>query len=292
MGFFGLDNETLSLFTLGNILVPESITILEYQWLLQQNELPKEIIPGRTIVLGTEIAEQIVIELLLKKGFMHILLSKKEDLIREINLAIQLLTNPKEVFKNPANLFFSNKNSKNFKYEFSNSKDKSKILTSLDHYLNGIPKSNSIRAPIIIQANELIMNATFSAPTDQKGEHFHQLTDRTSEVELGYEKRACLFAAFNEKQILLGCEDAFGSLEIPKFLEQVQKNYSKGVSNSINFGAGGAGIGSYMIFQSSKTFCLLVEPGIKTIFCSLLPLGLSLKAVDSKPRNIHLLLKS
>jgi hypothetical protein len=112
---------------------------------------------------------------------------------------------------------------------------------------------------------ELYMNAILDAPREavKKG-----LTIESSPSEF--------FLCQTEKTLQVSCSDAYGSLDIQKFLSRMKEVYEKGAGEVINMqGGGGAGLGCVILFEHSCALILGVRPGQQTKVTCLISLGIS-----------------
>ena len=72
-------------------------------------------------------------------------------------------------------------------------------------------------------------------------------------------------------------------------LERIRKCMELGVANAIRQGEGGAGIGSYMVFDACLSYYAGVTPGKESVVCVTMPLGLNRRTMAGLPKNIHLI---
>jgi hypothetical protein len=115
----------------------------------------------------------------------------------------------------------------------------------------------------------------------------NQRVDRlTTKVKLIDGKKARLFAAEDGQRLLVGIEDPFGSLDVKAYLNRIHKCYSS-VKDSINFGEGGAGIGSYIIFNAGSSLYYGVKPGQTTLLICVLPYKMSRRQREDLPKHLH-----
>jgi hypothetical protein len=98
-----------------------------------------------------------------------------------------------------------------------------------------------------------------------------------------------LFAQADAKRLIIGCRDSFGEYDGRMVAERIKSCFDNGVANSIRHGTTGAGIGSYMIFDSCISYYGGSEKGVRTVVCVALPLGIGNRVRTTLPKNIHLL---
>jgi len=77
-------------------------------------------------------------------------------------------------------------------------------------------------------------------------------------------------------------------LSVNKLFKRIKNCYDTSVGDNINYsGAGGAGIGSYLIFNSSASYFAEVKVQSHTIVCCTVPLGMSSRARLNIAKNLH-----
>lgn len=171
---------------------------------------------------------------------------------------------------------------------FSSSLQKTLLLDEMRSALNGLTKSTSFIDEMCAVADEFVTNALFNAPfVDPLTNENIKLDRITTVVDLPRGKEARLFLAHDDQRLLIGIHDPFGSLNVQTYLERISKCYSAGVADSINFGKGGAGIGSYIIFNAGSSLYYGVKPGESTMLVCVVPLKLSRRAREDMPKHLH-----
>jgi hypothetical protein len=84
-------------------------------------------------------------------------------------------------------------------------------------------------------------------------------------------------------------KDQYGTLNIEKLIERIKLCYIHNPKSQINFGPGGSGIGTFMIFDSCTSLYVAVQRGICTTVCCTFATKLSARKRNQIPKNIHLL---
>lgn len=154
---------------------------------------------------------------------------------------------------------------------------KAKTLAEFEEFLKGLPGTRRIRESAMMMADELYTNAT------KAGGH-HKLRSASQSQRDGTIE---FFASADSTRLVLGCRDSYGDLAFGQVLNRIHNCFQNGIANSINNGEGGAGIGSFMVFNACISYYCGVEKGKRTVVCVALPLGTKTDA-DSLPKNIHL----
>lgn len=174
-----------------------------------------------------------------------------------------------------------------YKSNFSKIDEKRGLLDNIELKLNDEVKSQNIKSDIITIADELVTNAIYNAPF-VKGEDRSGASRGDKTVQMHGGDCGTVFVGLDNSRVMVGCKDPYGTLDIKKLFDRIIKCYEKGLGDSINFtGPGGAGIGSYMIYNSSVSFYVGVRPGYSTITCGVLPRKASARARAEMPKNLH-----
>jgi len=171
---------------------------------------------------------------------------------------------------------------------FSGSDEKNHVLDEMRVTLSALIKSSSMIDELLGVADEFVTNALYNAPYVDPVTHINQRIDRlTTKVILPPGKEARLFLAEDGKRLLIGIEDPFGSLDVKYYLEGVARCYSAGIKASINFGQGGAGIGSYITFNAGSSLYYGVRPGQTTLLACVVPYRMSRRNREDLPKHFH-----
>lgn len=155
---------------------------------------------------------------------------------------------------------------------------KTRTLELFEEFLKTIKGARRIREQAILVADELYTNA-------MKIGHPHE---KMSTTQIAREGTVEFFAEHDGNRLVLGCRDSFGELGFSQVLTRITNCFDRGVVHSINNGEGGAGIGSFMVFNTCISYYCGVDKGRSTVVCVALPLGVSDEELASLPKNIHL----
>ncbi len=108
-------------------------------------------------------------------------------------------------------------------------------------------------------ANELVTNAVYNAPIDEKGQPKYEQTDRKIKVKLLDQETVTLSVCWDENYIGISVSDQFGRLDRAKIVRHLVKcvNNTAFIENK----KGGAGAGIYLAFYTANQFVVNIEPG-------------------------------
>jgi hypothetical protein len=171
---------------------------------------------------------------------------------------------------------------------FNCSSQKQVILTLVTDAMQAKGISQTIMDDVVAVADELFTNAIFNAPFVDKTTHINPGVSRSGlDITLENGKTGRLFLAHDESRLVIGCRDPFGSLELKRYMARILATYQQGAAATINFGSGGAGIGSYIIFNAGSSLYFGVWPGAATQLCCVVPLGVSNRKRIQFSKHVH-----
>jgi hypothetical protein len=242
-----------------------------------------------SVGLAQSMASSNVIEHAHERGLRHLV--QKDGLAYDQELAASkiMIESPNLFFKDPLSVIFGKSEKKDpqttafFNKRYDVTEKKSAVLEEFSRYLSGLAKVARIWDQALLVADELYTNGIKNAWAPRKvGEKlFEGRPELNGHVDF--------FAHSENGRLAIGCQDSFGRLEMSTVLSRIMLCYKNGVANSIRRGNGGAGIGSYMVFESCVSYYVAVEPGVSSVVCVVLPIGISLSQAADLPKNIHLL---
>lgn len=227
-------------------------------------------------------------------GFEHMVQREREDFAQELLASSLMVVRPKAFLNNPVPFFLSGFASekmiadpdRNLVMRFTKSSEKNTLLEWLEAFLDRDKRTATIRDLCLQAADEMITNALFNAPTRPSGKRAFKDLARNSDIELPANKSASIFACFTEKRVVLGCQDAFGSLEKSTLMQHLSAMFKDPLAQ-INFSGGGAGLGFRYLLENAANFYVLVHPGVSTLTaCGFLLKGLKSNLTSSK--HVHL----
>lgn len=230
------------------------------------------------------------------EGNFHVCQSSGFMFEQEMKSSRAIYSNTERFFRQPATVALwpeevdsrSEEKSLFLNRSFSSSLEKPLLLDEMKTLLERLIKSQTTIAELCGVADEFITNALFNAPfIDPLTNQNAKLDRSTTVVDLPRGKEARLFLAEDGQRLLIGIHDPFGSLDVRSYLERIAHCYNAGVADSINFGEGGAGIGSYIIFNAGSSLYYGVRPGINTTLVCVVPFKLSRRLREGMPKHLH-----
>ncbi len=228
---------------------------------------------------------------ILRRGFGHCLNAERDDLKKELLVSCLMLMSPESLVDSEIPFFFKGfskeidwKTSNNALFlEGRSTKDRTKILASLETFLSQKPQVKSVMDLAIQISDELYTNALYNAPFQSTPEI---RVERTANIISSAEKSIDFFAAFDNDQLFLGCIDSHGSLDRDQLTSHLLKSFA---SNQVqpDLGNGGAGIGLRMVIENSANLYIYCEKDRRTVMsCGLLLKGRKSNLSESKHLHI------
>lgn len=238
-----------------------------------------------------------ILELALREGASHICQKQGWAYDLENATASALTKSPPSFFTHPLSVILKPGHAVSpeaeaavlsFERIFNSSVQKESVLNDLQESLKTVSNSQSFIDQIVAVADELVTNVLFNAPFVRGGRNPGK-NRLTEQVDLENGKVGRLFFGVDESRLALCCEDPFGSLNLKNYLSRILRCYEQGVSESINFGTGGAGIGSYIIFEAGTSSYIGVCPGRKTLVGCVVPYKMSGRRRGELPKHLHVI---
>ncbi len=212
-----------------------------------------------------------LLEYVMYRHYRSIFQNSFQPAADKLELLKKISSNKRQFFSLDFNLLEDG--SANQTFIFNRQTAREELLSKVCKFINIDPESN--RATRILQTvEELVMNVQITAPIVKNSV---DLSASTLKVE--YADHFLAISAF----------DDYGSLDCKKFLKKVESALALGLDKSINFGKGGAGIGSSLIFRNCDSLFLGVHANRKTRVSVIMPLNVTEKKFDGLQRSINII---
>lgn len=153
---------------------------------------------------------------------------------------------------------------------------KDATLAEVDEVVRGIPGARSVREAVVMAADEMYTNASKNSGP---------LTEERRSKKPG---QIQFFVGSDQGRVVLACSDTYGELQLERMMGKVQNCYRQGVTQSINQGPGGAGIGTYLIFENACALYIGVEKSRRTVVACAFAFGVDSEETNKK--SIHIFL--
>lgn len=228
--------------------------------------------PGKKNLLITDqIEEKQVLNLALRQEIHHVLQNSMQGLEEKVLRLNGLAQDYRKYFHNHYNILDEPEFVKTF-----NIGPKDNRLSHMETIFKalGVDMTTSRAQPMVQVVEELIMNAQITAPMQKQS-----IIPRPCDLKV--ERKGNLLA--------ISAIDYYGTLAVDKFLKRIENAFSVGLGSSINFGRGGAGLGSSIIYKFSESIfigCILDQC---TRVSVVMPFNKSEKIFSTIQKSIHVI---
>jgi hypothetical protein len=140
--------------------------------------------------------------------------------------------------------------------------EKSLCIAQISEFAESMSVRRKYRESIEQCLDEMLMNALYDAPVDEQGRPIFSDIPTKTRISLRVEQKVVIQYACDGKQFVVGVRDAFGRLERHVVLAYLYKCLHS--EQQIDRKTGGAGLGLYLIANSSTGVYFNVLPGVAT----------------------------
>jgi len=140
--------------------------------------------------------------------------------------------------------------------------EKSLCISQISEFAEAMSVRRKYRESIEQCLDEMLMNALYDAPVDEQGRPIFSEIPTKTRISLRVEQKVVVQYACDGKQFVVGVRDAFGTLDRTTVLRYLHKCLHN--EQQIDRKAGGAGLGLYLITNSSTGVYFNVLPGVAT----------------------------
>jgi len=172
-----------------------------------------------------------------------------------------------------------------YNMEIASYEEKSRALDVLNAYAELAGARGPVRDRMALVAEELIMNALYHAPTDDKGKRKYEHLPRKELARMTFEKKVRITCASNGQHFAIAVSDAYGSLD----KDTVVKFLGKGTQKELvpENRESGAGLGLVTGLKNASKLVFNLAPGSGTEVIALFDLDLLAKG-RAGVRSIHI----
>jgi hypothetical protein len=149
--------------------------------------------------------------------------------------------------------------------------DKARCMAQLSERIERLGVPRRYRDPIEQCVDEMVMNALYDAPVDRQGRQLFAGTSVKARVGLRSDHSVVVQYAHDGGRFAVSVRDAFGTLERRTVLAALHKCLH--AERPVESRAGGAGLGLYLMLNSSTAVQFCVLPGIATEVICVFDLG-------------------
>ncbi len=251
---------------------------------------------SRAIVTSESLDMTRVLNWKLDRGANHICQTDSGAIEQEMNTSALMLKNPDLFMDFPIGSILtpdvvtpeSSRALTKMAFRFQKGTQKTQMIEQLRQTLLKMGRPGSIIANSVLIADEMFTNAIFNAPFVDPKSGFNPGIDRSDwSVEMNTGQYGELLLGHDEDRLVIACRDPFGSMEIRHLLTRIRDCCLEGISANMKMGVGGAGIGSFMVFNASSSFYVGVQPGKCTVVAAAIHWKWGGKRRDQATKNLH-----
>lgn len=229
---------------------------------------------------------------LAERGYMQFVNKNRDDFSQELLFSALMIAKPTS-FAGPSPMFLANfspntgPNEENHvSIPFTSNFEKQAILEKLNYFLMQDNKLMNLKELCIQVADEMYMNAIFSAPIDDNGKHFYQNLRRDQNISFPSGKAAKIFSCYSQSRVIIGCTDPYGSLRIQTLISHLNAVFLNDQAKTKDNSSGGAGVGLKYMVENASLFYSFIKPGdFSFVACGFLLKGMKSNLGENK--NFH-----
>ena len=247
------------------------------------------------IVIADQFPAATVLSLYTRRNVRHIVQKSNLGSELEIKLASTMVLAPQQFIDFPLATIFGHENPDQktenalaeYSFHISDVDQKAEYLDMLEEYVQRFSNPKSLSLDVRAVADEIVTNSVFNAPfVDMENSHSGPTRDK-GKVMIDPAKKPYGFAGHDKERLIFGCKDFYGRLNVRKIIARIQLCYQSNPGQIINYGPGGAGIGSFIIFDSCISLYIAVEPNQSTTICCAFPISMAARQRNLVPKNLH-----
>lgn len=239
--------------------------------------------------VGESIPTEKFLKLFVENKLNTMVQTANDDLAYELFIASIILMKPRLFLNNPLTILNAQDQTASamrvWQENFNATEHKARVLESLQQFIGRNKSMNRLSDNILIIVDELFSNALFNAPVDENGYRIFKHEDRNANVQYPDQKTAKIFAVHTTDNLFLGAVDPWGSVDRDGICQSLYEAYTKG---RITQDSKGAGLGLRMMLDRSRSLYLVSEKGARTLACCHMRLNISLKKIESVPKQLHI----
>ena len=213
-----------------------------------------------------------VIQLVLRSEISHVIQNSFESIESKIKLIQRLDKNYMGFYDSKFTILEKPEEMQEF--TFLRSENREIVLDKVSVFLK-IDRLKTRHFNLISVLNEMIMNAQAVSMSLKSTINFPSI------IRLVVEKSKDL--------VVFSVFDNAGILNFDKFFKKIEQTQELGYRQSINFGHGGAGIGTSIIFNNSDSIFLSCMPNQLTRVSAVIPFNKSEEELTLGQKSIHLI---
>ncbi|MGK5092555.1 hypothetical protein WDW89_11150 [Deltaproteobacteria bacterium TL4] len=147
-------------------------------------------------------------------------------------------------------------------HTFSSSEERYVLIDELSQWMTPFSKNSGFQESARLVAEELLMNAFYSAPVNASGQKTYDQQDRSIPVQLSESQGVEFGYGFDGTHLGISVKDVFGSFD-KNIVPDKLNHYFQGTMQ-ISSQGGGAGLGLTQIFRNTSCLVFNIAPNTYT----------------------------
>jgi hypothetical protein len=233
--------------------------------------------PRQTIFIGTDTSVYDVLNLFSRLRVNNFVHTGRTDVLRNLIAGSAILRVPGFFLKHPLYYLLPDIRAEGVNRSmairavaipFQTSQDRESLLARAEEFLSGDPLVAGMIERALRLIDEMVVNALRS-PIDANGRRLYPAENLDSmELSMGPDHHGRLFLAFDKEQLVIGCEDPFGSLDSNQFMDLLLAIYDPVLQNEGLVDTKELGI--KLMIDNCSDFIMVSRRNIRTTVCCVL----------------------
>lgn len=233
----------------------------------------------RAVGLAPGLPSSVILKQAVELGLWQIVQKTSPRLDSDLRTASLMLSHPKQFLDFPISSILTpssvNLESeiaiRGFDFEFEAGNQKNVALESFALYWKPVLNQIAYDDAFLV-ADELLSNALFNAPFANPEAKSNSIPRTGSDLLDMRLRPGRLIAGRDKDYLIIGCEDSYGSLNPVALIRRLSQFFESDTPPKPLSGPGGAGLGTFMIYNSCASFYIGVKSDSKTVICASIPL--------------------
>ena len=170
-----------------------------------------------------------------------------------------------------------------FQERVASTEQRDATVSKVARFATRLGASNRVGDMLGELAHELLMNAMFDAPVDERGQPKYAL-DRTAQLTLLEAERPTIRIASDGSQVIIQVIDPFGRLHRQHVFSGLERGLRRG---ELDASYGGAGLGMAMCHNATTGLFFDVVAGEKTEVIAIFDLDLNVREFRTRAKSLH-----
>ena len=263
-------------------------------------KLPEELKADQSysskIGVGDQIDPRDVVSIAADFGIRQIVQNSVAVPGAELQTSQLMLERPSEFIANPLSSILQPHNVnqeeelklRRFFFEFRSAREKYAVIDEIRAYVASLTTSEDLLTDVALAADELFTNAIYNAPHVKFEKNVTGAPRTSDNGNADYIRPSQIFIGHDKERLILGCADSYGTLNPEALVKKLKACFQAGYIDEVQKSTGGAGLGTYLIFQAASALYVAVDKGKRTVVCCSFTLDRKKRRNAALMKNLHL----